>query len=73
VRLGVARLAARDRYRADRVAGQLRALLEDPRYAAKAAEAGARVRAEDGVSAACDRIEERLGVSGVATIADGIL
>lgn len=60
VRLGVARQIPRGRYCAARAAREVRKLLEDPRYAAKAAEAGRRIQAEDGVSAACDAIEQRL-------------
>lgn len=54
-RLGV----ARTRYRAPRPA-ELRRLLDDPAYAT-APGVAVRVRVEDGVEAACDAIEERLG------------
>lgn len=57
-RLGVARVLLRPlRYRARRVARDLRALLEDPEPARRAAEAAETVRGEDGVGAACDAIE----------------
>ena len=59
VRLGVARQIGRSQYRAGRVAAELRKMLEDPRYEARAAEAGRWVRSEDGVAAACDAIEQQ--------------
>jgi len=34
-------------------------MLEDPRYEARAAEAGHQIRSEDGVAAACDAIEQQ--------------
>lgn len=61
-RLGIARQVSRSRYRAPLVAAELRALLEDSRYAARAAGVGKQIRAEDGVTAACDAIERRLDV-----------
>jgi UDP:flavonoid glycosyltransferase YjiC (YdhE family) len=73
VRLGVARDIGRSRYRAARVASELRELLDDPGYAARASDAGRRVQAEDGVAAACELIERRLAAVRVATIADGNL
>ncbi len=59
-RLGMARVLARTDYRAPRVAAELRILLDDPQYAANAAAIGRRVRAEDGVTVACDEIETAL-------------
>jgi len=56
-RLGVARVLAPRRYRAAAVEGALRALLEDPHIAARAAAVGEVVRWEDGVRAACEGIE----------------
>jgi rhamnosyltransferase subunit B len=56
-RLGVARVLARNSYRADAAAGELRRILGDPAYARSAAAIGARVRAEDGVKEACDALE----------------
>ena len=73
VRLGVARDIGRNAYTAGRVAAELRQLLEDKTFAAKAAEAGRRVRSEDGVRTACDQIEALLAAGRVATIADGNL
>lgn len=61
-RLGVARVLLRPRpYRARRVAHALRALIEDPSYAERAAELAAALRREDGVGAACDAIEAAAG------------
>ena len=59
-RLGASRTIPRQQYRAARVVRQLGELLENPSYAAKAAEIGALIRAEDGVKVACDAIEEQL-------------
>lgn len=58
--LGVARTLYPRRYSTERVAEQLRTLLEDPSFARRAEEVGREVRAEDGVGAACDAIERRL-------------
>jgi UDP:flavonoid glycosyltransferase YjiC (YdhE family) len=63
VRLGVARVLSSGRYRADRAADALEELLEDPAYAARAAEVSAVVRTEDGVAAACDEIERAVAGS----------
>ena len=63
-RLGVARTLSRGRYRAKRVARELAALLADPAYGRRAAEAGVRVRAERGVMLACDALEKLLSVQG---------
>ncbi|HET9332313.1 MAG TPA: glycosyltransferase [Gemmatimonadota bacterium] len=57
-RIGVAKTLPPKRYQADRVAAELRALLDDPALLARAARIGETVRAEDGVGAACDAIEE---------------
>ena len=54
VRIGTGRMLARDKYRAARVAGELRALLDDPAYAANAATIGAEVRSEHGTQTAVD-------------------
>jgi rhamnosyltransferase subunit B len=56
-RLGVARIIARNRYEPQRVAAELRLLLEDPAYAQRAAELAEKVQQEDGVMAACDAVE----------------
>jgi UDP:flavonoid glycosyltransferase YjiC (YdhE family) len=57
-RLGVGRMIARRHYRAARVAGELRALLDDRRYAERAERIGEAVRAEDGAATAARMLEE---------------
>jgi UDP:flavonoid glycosyltransferase YjiC (YdhE family) len=57
VRLGIARIIPRRRYTADRVASELRLLLDRPEFARRASEVAQQVRQEDGVKAACDAIE----------------
>jgi UDP:flavonoid glycosyltransferase YjiC (YdhE family) len=59
-RLGVARVLSPRRYRAGAVEAALRALLEDPAVAARAAAVGGIVRAEDGVGEASRAIEEAI-------------
>lgn len=59
-RLGVGRMLLRKHYKAARVEKELRALLNDPSYAQRAAEVGRLVQTEDGPRAACDLIEEVL-------------
>jgi UDP:flavonoid glycosyltransferase YjiC (YdhE family) len=54
VRLGIGRTLARQAYQAPRVARELRALLERPRYRTRAAAIAGRLRGEDGLSAACE-------------------
>lgn len=54
--LGAARVLYPKRYTAARVAAELRALLDDARYAAAAGDVGRRVRAEQGASAAAEAI-----------------
>jgi rhamnosyltransferase subunit B len=61
--LGVARMLFPKHYEARRVVAQVRALVEDPRYAQRAAEVGGLVRAEDGVQRACDTLEAYLGTA----------
>lgn len=60
VRLGVARTIDRQHCTADRIAAELKHLLFDPTYAARAAEVGRLVQAEDGTKAAGDAIEAYL-------------
>lgn len=60
VRLGVGRTVRRARYTPALAARELQHLLRDSRYAEKARLLGSRIRAEDGVRAACDAIEEHL-------------
>ena len=64
-RLGVGRVLARNRYRARRVAHELRHLLERPAYREQAARLGAKVRSEDGSARACDLIEDALARGAV--------
>jgi rhamnosyltransferase subunit B len=59
-KLGVARTLLPKRYVATRVVAQVRALVEDPHYAQRAAEVGGVVRAEDGLQRACDALEAHL-------------
>jgi MGT family glycosyltransferase len=54
--LGVARVVRRSRARAERLARELKAVLEDPAMAPRAREVGERVRAEAGARAAADAI-----------------
>jgi rhamnosyltransferase subunit B len=62
VRLGVGRSLDARQYNASTAATHLRALLlDDSRYASKAAAVGETVRAERGVDAACDVIERTIG------------
>ncbi len=56
-RSGVAEIVTRDIYNAATAAAMLEKILDDPRYATKAAEVGHTVQAEGGTSAACDTIE----------------
>jgi rhamnosyltransferase subunit B len=59
VRLGAGRALMRKQYVAERVAGELRQLLENRKYAQTAIELGQCVQVENGVRAACDAIEEQ--------------
>ncbi len=59
-RLGTSRTIPRKQYSAARVIKELRELLGNPIYAAKAAELGHIVRTENGVKVACDEIEKQL-------------
>jgi UDP:flavonoid glycosyltransferase YjiC (YdhE family) len=67
VRRGIARTIDRTKYRADRVASELKLLLDEPLYAARAANVGARVREENGAGAAADALERML-MSGSAVV-----
>lgn len=58
--LGTSLTIPRKRYAAVQVANQLRKLLENPNYAAKATEIGRIIQAENGVDVACDAIEKQL-------------
>ncbi|MGJ5675622.1 MAG: glycosyltransferase [Nostochopsis sp.] len=60
VRLGVARMLERQHVTASHIATELKPLLLDKSYAAKAAEVSRNVQAENGVVSACDAIENHL-------------
>jgi UDP:flavonoid glycosyltransferase YjiC (YdhE family) len=60
VRLGVGRTIMRKQYRAENAADELKQLFDNPGYRERAADSGQYVRAEDGVRAACDAVEEQL-------------
>jgi len=57
-RLGTSRTIPRRQYSAVRVAKNLRELLENPNYAANAAEIGRIIQVENGAVVACDAIEK---------------
>lgn len=59
-RLGTSLTIPRKRYAAVQVANGLYRLLENPSFAAKAAEIGHIIQAENGVGVACDAIEKQL-------------
>ena len=59
-RLGTSRTIPRKRYSAERVATELQELLTNPNYAAKSAEIGQGIQAENGAAIAADAIEEQL-------------
>ena len=59
-RLGAARTIAREKYKADTAAKELRRLLSDLNYKSKAVEARKIVEAEHGTKMACDAIEDVL-------------
>src|SRR5262249_10340473 len=61
-RLGIGRTISRGRYTPARAAALLKEMLDDEECVERAAEVGGQVRAEDGVSVACDALES-LGVS----------
>ena len=55
---GVARVIRRGVYTPVRVARKLKAMLAEPKLAARAARVAERLTHEDGVAAACDALEE---------------
>ena len=59
-RIGAGLTISRNRYRADTAAKVLKRLLEEPRFTATALAIADRLRAEDGIGAACDAIEKLL-------------
>ncbi|OYQ62711.1 glycosyl transferase [Pseudanabaena sp. SR411] len=66
-RLGTSRTIPRNQYTAEQVAKQLRQLLGNPNYAAKASEIGGIIRAENGVGVACDAIEKQLQAASISS------
>ena len=60
--LGVARVVPRSRYRAPLVAKELEQLLTNGRYRAAAESTAAEMSKEDGIAAACDRLERALSL-----------
>lgn len=59
-RLGIGRRITRPKYRAERVARELKELLENPAYREKSARVGEQVRHENGTKKAADEIEKSL-------------
>ncbi len=66
-RLGTSRTIPRNQYTAERVAKQLRQLLENPSYATKALEVSSVIQAENGVGVACDAIEKQLQAASITS------
>jgi UDP:flavonoid glycosyltransferase YjiC (YdhE family) len=66
-RLGTSRTIPRNQYTEERVAKQLRQLLENPSYAAKASEVEGIIRTENGVGVACDEIEKQLQAASISS------
>lgn len=60
VGLGVARTISRSSFRPDRVAAELRALMQVDDFARRATDIGAVVREENGTQMACDEIERKI-------------
>jgi len=56
-RLGIARVISPGRYTPERVARELRELLENPAYTVRSLEVATQIRSEDGVKSACDALE----------------
>ena len=60
-RMGIGKRIPRAKFSARSGEAALRELLGDDRYAVNAADIARRLRKEDGVAAACDRLEAVLG------------
>jgi len=58
-RLGCGRVIPRGRYQAARAVSELRHLLGDPAYAARADTLAEGIRRESGLTQACDALEEQ--------------
>jgi UDP:flavonoid glycosyltransferase YjiC (YdhE family) len=56
-RLGAGLHLPRREYSADAATAALERLLREPRFSERAALAGERIRAEDGLTSACDAVE----------------
>jgi len=56
-RLTVSRTIQRSSYKPAKVARKVRAMLDEPDFAARAAEVAKQITAEDGVKTACDALE----------------
>lgn len=56
-RTGASRTIKRQDYRAERVARELRKVLQDPRYSARAQAIGRQIQSEDGLTRACEALE----------------
>src|SRR5262245_38748943 len=69
-RLGVARTISRERYKAKRVANELRKLLENPACIQRAKDVASQVRAENGTATAVDLILSRLPKKNSTKLAD---
>jgi len=57
-RLGVARVIQRENYTPARAAKKLKKMLDEPEFAARAAEVAEQLKGEDGVRSACNALEE---------------
>ena len=57
-RLGIARAIRREHFNADSAVREIKTLLDNQSYAARAAEIGARIGNEAGVVTACDLLEK---------------
>ena len=62
-RLGVSRTVYRNKYRAEKVAGELHELLRDPAYAQRAREVSRQLKLENGPARAADLIEQVAGAT----------
>ena len=60
VRLGIGRSIPRGKFRGGRVVKELRILINEPSYSAKAAAVGKIIEKEDGAKCACDALEQLL-------------
>lgn len=68
VRLGTGRVIPRNRYRADLVARELKILLADSEYAARAQAVATQIKRENGVAAACEGLEAILMANAITAL-----